>query len=153
MVCESHRTYRGVNYISRIIPSSKLTAEMSQLRVPTKGIHKRASSETAGQSVARRMKLAHTPTKQEIADRPKELEVADASEKEMDMSDIMAEIKDISKARLKVEKRAREDGRRVEKRPRLKIRRRCCPCGEMAVVKPDGETICCKHLCLSCLGG
>jgi len=121
---------------------------MSQLQVPTKGPRKRASTEAVRECITRRMRLA--PTEREIADLPNEIEVANASEKEMDMSEMMAEIKENSKARLKAEKQAIEDGRRVEKKPRVIIRRQCCGCGEMSGLTSDGETRCCKHICATC---
>ena len=102
------------------------------------------------ESETRRVKLANAPTEEEITDLPKKIEVADASEKEFDMSDVRAEIEEIAEARLKVERQKRKDGKRVEKQARLKIRRQCCGCGEMAGVKSDGKTGCCKHICATC---
>ena len=60
----------------------------------------------------------------------------------MDMSDMMAEIKEIADARRRTEKYAREDGRRVEKKPRM-IKAR---------VKYDGTCSYCEHTrCPTCL--
>ena len=98
----------------------------------------------------RRMKLADAPIGKEVADLPIEIEVTDKSEREMDISDIKAEIERICEERRNAEKQAKEEGRRVEKRTRQKIRRPCCSCGEMTVVKSDGETRCCKHICATC---
>ena len=67
------------------------------------------------------------------------------------MSDMMAEINQIKVARQRTEDQAREAGRRVEKKIRLKIRRQYCGCGEIAIVKSDSETSCCKHICITCL--
>ena len=104
-----------------------------------KRLRKRASSEAVRESVTRRTKFANAPIEEEIADVPKDIEIADASEKEMDMSDMMAKIKEILKVKLEAEKQAREDGRRVEKKSRLKMRLQCCSCWEMAGVKSDGK--------------
>ena len=91
---------------------------MSQLQLPTKGPRKRASSEALRDNMPRRMKLADAPIGKEVADLPMEIEVTDKSEREMDISDIKAEIERIYEERRNAEKQAKEEGRRVEKRTR-----------------------------------
>ncbi|KAK3169305.1 hypothetical protein OEA41_008688 [Lepraria neglecta] len=118
-----------------ICPRSKLSAEMSKLEIPIKGLRKRVSSEAVRESGQSRKKVADAP-----------------EEEEMDMSDMMAKIKEIAEARRRTEKYAREDGRRVEKRPRMIMRVRCCACEKKARVKYDGACSYCEHTrCPICL--
>ncbi len=121
-----------------IYPKSKLSPEMPQIQVPEKEPRKRRSTTSIRENEESRKKVAHAPEEK-------------GEEEEIDMSDMMVEIKEIKVARQRTEEQAREAGRRVEKKTRLKIRRQCCGCGEMAVVKSDGETNCCKHICVTCL--
>ena len=48
--------------------------------------------------------------------------IHELEEENIDMSDMMAEIKEIADARRKTEKQAREDGMRVEKKARMRSR-------------------------------
>ena len=129
MVGESPRNCHSANLISPgICPRSKLSAEMSNLEIPTKGLRKRVSSKAVRESGQSRKKVADTP-----------------EEKEIDISDIMAKIKKIAEARRRTEEYAREDGRRVEKKPRMIMRVRYCACEEMARVKYDGTCSYCEH--------
>ena len=107
---------------------------MSKLEIPTKGLRKRASSEAVKESKKSRKKVTDAP-----------------EEEEMDMSDMIAEIKKIKEAR--TETNARENGKRVEKRPRMIRRVRCCACEKKAGVKYNG-TCCsyCEHTrCPECM--
>ena len=131
-VSESPRNCHSTNIISPgICPRSKLSAEMSKLEIPT--LRKRASSEAVRESEESRKKVTE--------------------EKEMDMSDMIAEIKNIKEARGRTETNARENGKRVKKRPRMIRRVRCCACEKKAGVKYNG-TCCsyCEHTrCPECM--
>ena len=101
---------------------------MSELEIPTKGLRKRVSSEAVWESGQSRKK------------------VTDAVEEgEWNMSHIMAEIKQIAGARRRTEEYARENGRRVEKKPRMILLVRCCACKGKAGVKYDGTCSNCEH--------
>ncbi len=123
---------------------------MSHLQIP-KGPRKRASTEAVIESEQHRKKATLEPKEEEKVDLRREVEVAEGLETNMDMSGVMAEIMEIKATKQRTEERAREDGRRIEKRTRLKVRRRCCECGEVVVIKSSGETSCCKHRCVFCV--
>lgn len=134
-VCEPPRSFHGVNIVSPVVyPKSKLSAEMSQLQVPTKGLRKRVSSEAVKESGQSRKKVAFTP-----------------QEKEIDMGDTMAEIKEIAEARRKTEKQARDDGMRVDKKARMRPRPLYCTCEGRPGVKRDGTRACGHIRCPQCL--
>jgi len=98
-----------------------------------------------GNSAKRRMKVANTPTEKGVVDLL-EIEV-DASDKGMNISGIIAEIERLTKERLKVEKQARKDRKRVAKSIESKRFRHCYIYREWVIVKSNGETRCYKHLC------
>ena len=126
-VGESPRNCHSANFISpRICPRSKLSAEKSKLEIPTKGLRKLVSSEAVRESGQGRKK------------------VADAlEEKEMNTSDIIPEIKKMAGVGLR---------RRVEKKPRMILRARCCACEGKAGVKYDGTCSYCGHTrCPTCI--
>ena len=98
---------------------------MSQLQIPTKGLRKRLSSEALGGDESR----------QRVGDLPEK--------KEMDMSDMLAEINGIKEeieatkeARRKSEEQAKEDGKRVEKKTRKRKQREL---QNPVLTEPDGE--------------
>ena len=134
-VCEPPRSFHGANIVSPVIyPKSKLSAEMSQLQVPTKGLRKRVSSEAVRESGQSRKKVADAPQGREI-----------------DIGDMMAEIKEVAEARRRAEKQARDDGMRVDKKARMRPRPPCCACGERPGVKRDGTCACGHIRCPLCL--
>lgn len=99
-VCEPPRCFHGANIVSPVIyPRSKLSAGMSQLQVPPKGLRKRVSSEAVRENGQSRKKVADAP-----------------QEKEIDMGDMMAEIKKIAEARRRTEKQVRDNRIRVKKK-------------------------------------
>lgn len=63
----------------------------------------------------------------------------------------MTKVKEVIKARRRAEEQAKEDGRRVERKPRMKVRRLCCACGEKEVVRSDGTYACGHMRCAECL--
>ena len=81
--------------------------------------------------MSRRMKPTNASVGEEAADLSKGIEITDESDREMNMYDIKAEIENISKKKLKAEKQAREEGSRVQRGPRQRIRRQCCSCEKM----------------------
>jgi hypothetical protein len=97
-----------------------------------------------------RKKVANAPSELEISGGPRKIEVDEEASGVGDMNNIMAEIMELSNAKLEAEGRARNDGKRVEKEKRMKIRRQCCTCEEMAAVNSDGKTSCCHHFCATC---
>ena len=108
---------------------------MSKLEIPTKGLRKRVSSEAVRESGQSRKKFTDA-----------------VEEGEMNMSALIAEIEQIAEARRRTEEYARENGRRVEKKPRMILRARCCACKEKAGVKYDGTCSYCEHTrCPTCI--
>lgn len=69
-------------------------------------------------------------------------------EEGIDMSNIMAEIKEIMRRK---EERARDDGMRVEKEARMRPRPLCCACGKRPGVERDGTCACGHSRCPECI--
>lgn len=80
---------------------------MSQLQIPTKGLHKRISSEALGGDKSR----------QRAADLLREKEI-DISDMLAEINGIKEEIEAIKEARRNSEEQAKEDRKRVEKKTR-----------------------------------
>ena len=76
-----------------------------------------------------REKIAHTPKAAAAKEKGKE-------EEKIDMSDMMAEIKEIAEVRRKDVQKAKDDGLRVVKKARL--RPLCCACEERPGVNRNG---------------
>jgi hypothetical protein len=83
---------------------------MSQLEVLTNEVRKRASSEAMRESGESRKRVAHS-----------------SKEKIMDMTAVRAQREEMKEERHKLEKQAREEGKRVEKNQVIR-RRFCCAC-------------------------
>ena len=101
-VSELPTSYHGATVINPgIYPRSKLSAEMSQVQVPTKGLRKRISSEAMRESWK---------------------DCRCARKKEIDISDMLAVINgikekmEVTEARHKSEGQAKEEGRGPRKR-------------------------------------
>jgi hypothetical protein len=80
---------------------------MSHLQIPTKGPRKRASTEAVRESGQHRKKVENAPKEKEIADVRNEIEAAEASETEIDMSDMKVVIEGMKEARRKDEKKGK----------------------------------------------
>ncbi|KAL9124451.1 MAG: hypothetical protein Q9217_006214 [Psora testacea] len=93
---------------------------MPRLQVPEKEPRKRRSTTAIREDEESRKKVANVPEGAAGEEEGKE------GEEEIDMSDIMAEIKEIAEARRKDEQRSRDNGMRVEKKARMRPRPLCC---------------------------
>ena len=120
---------------------SKHITEMPRLQVPEKGPRKRRSTTAIREDEESRKKIVHVP----------EGAAGREGEEEIDMSDIMAEIKEIGQARRTDEQRARDDGMRVEKQARMRPRPLCCACGKQPGLKSDGTCACGHSRCPECM--
>ena len=120
----------------RIYTKSKLSTEMPQLHIYEKGPSKRRSTTAMREDDECRKKVAHEPEEEE-----------EEEEEMIDMSNMMAEIKEIAEARRKTEKQARDDGMRVEKKARMRPRPHCCACGKQPGVKHNGTCSCGHSRC------
>ena len=118
---------------------------MPRLQVPEKGPRKRRSTIAIREDEESRKKVAHVPEGAAREEEGKE------GEEEIDMSDIMAEIKEIAEARRKDQQRARDYGMRVEKKARMRPRPLCCACGKQPGVKSDGTCACGHSRCPECM--
>lgn len=121
---------------------------MSQLQVSKTEVRKRRSTTAMNEVNKSRKKIAHASNTA-----IKEAVVAAASneEKEIDLSEMMTEIKRIAEARRKNEQKARENELRVEKKSRIRQRSRCCACKEVAEVNSDAICACEHSRCALCL--
>lgn len=95
-----------------------------------------------------RKKVAHAP---EAAAAAEQEEDDEDEEKEIDMNNIIAEIKEITETRRKDKQKARANGLRIEKKARMRPRPFCCACEERPGVNRDGTCACGHSRCSECM--
>ena len=106
---------------------------MSELQIPQKGPRKRRSTTAIRESEESQKRVALEP-------------------EEVDVDGAMAEVTKAMEAACIAEQRAREDGRRVEKKARRVRRLKCCACEDRSGASRNGGCSACGHVrCAECL--
>ena len=82
---------------------------------------------------------------EKVAEVQNEIEAANASETEIDMSNLKAVVKEIRRETCKDKNMPRDDGIRVKKKARMRPRPLCCAYRKRPGVKSD-RTCACRHI-------
>ena len=107
----------------------------SELQIPPKGPRKRRSTTAIRESEESQKRVA-----------------LERDGEEADIDKAMAEVTEAMEAARIAERQAKEDGRRVEKKPRKVRRLRCCACGDRSGASRNGACSGCGHVrCAECM--
>lgn len=117
---------------------------MDQLQVSDRGLRKRRSTTAIREDGDVRKQVANTREKQET-------EEQEGKGEELDVGDLIVEIKEIQMARRTTERQKIDNGMRTEKKARMIPRPHCCACGERPGVKSDGTCACGHMRCPECM--
>ena len=102
--------------------------------------------------MSRRTKPAYIVMGKDDTNLQEKIEVDDEGEIDMGIKNARSYVNKILNQEPKTETQATEDMKRIEKKAGMKILRQCCSCKDEVVIKSNGTTLCCDHICLDCCG-